>query len=72
MNWGPTNLSELTPVISNTGLTHLDWEVSNYEIDIQEKKYLVLDVTLLNLKLILTQNDGSPIYRASDDFNVII
>ena len=29
-NWRPPRLSELTPMISNTGLTHLGSEASNY------------------------------------------
>ena len=32
--WRPSNLSELIPMISNTGLTHLDSEVSNYIINL--------------------------------------
>ena len=29
-NYRPPSLSELTPMLSNTGLTHLDSEASNY------------------------------------------
>ena len=30
MNWRPTSLSELTPVIFKVELTHLDSDASNY------------------------------------------
>ena len=32
LNWKPTSLSELTPMIFNTGLTQLGSEASNYEL----------------------------------------
>ena len=52
LNWRPPSLSELTPMLFNTGLTHLGSEASISKID----KYILINTRLRIIIKILILN----------------
>ena len=64
INWRSPSLSELTPMIFNTGLTHLDSEASNY-------KPTNLNVKAKQLTSIAFELNGRNVKEYSEVNNII-